>query len=130
MGITHSGSAATATTLLTAANRTADTNVTFNAGNARGVMLVLRVTSNPGGAETLNIELRQPAGNLQLAITTGLVTAANGTFGLLVYPGATETIAVTDLQVQGVPIQRSCEVIVRHSAAGTWNYSLDAYFIV
>lgn len=122
-------------TLLASAARTVDTSSGVQTNyNAKGVAVTLNVTGNPGGAETLSLILfyDDPASSstIYVAVTGVVITAANGIRTLIVYPGAVETIANSEVWVQGVPVGRNWGAIVDHSGAGSWTYSLGYQYIV
>lgn len=99
----------------------------------RGAYFMLAITDNPGGVETLTFSVRvrdSITGEAQTITTFAAATAAtNGNFVYLVYPGAVETIATAFLEVQGVPMPLNYEVVVTHSAAGDWDYSVSALYV-
>jgi hypothetical protein len=118
-------------TLLSSASRSSSQNSPDQVNyNARGVLVLLNVTANPGGAETLTLELQAKNGvtstYFPLVNTGAVITAANGMRGLMVYPGAVETVAGADLWVQGLALPRNWRVAVQNSGAGSWTYSLAA----
>ena len=101
--------------------------------NARGVMLFLNVTANPGAAETLtvSIEFEDPVSGAFQALTAFAATAtANASYAYVLYPGAVETSLVAELEVQGLPLPRNWRVTVTHSAAGSWTYSVGVAYIL
>lgn len=117
-------------TLLASAARTGTTiGAQQTNHNARGVLLLLDVTANPGGAETLSIQIRAytpaaPAQPRSIFTTPTLFTATNGIAAIYLYPGTVETVAATTFEVNGVPLPRSWDAAVLHSAGGSWTYSL------
>ncbi len=54
----------------------------------------------------------------------------SGCYQYVVYPGAVETQAVANYEVQGTPLQRTWRVNVVHSGGGSWTYSLGYALIV
>jgi hypothetical protein len=118
-------------TLLVSSSRSSSQNSPDQVNyNARGVLVLLNVTANPGGAETLTLELQAKNGvtstYFPLVNTGAVITAANGMRGLIVYPGVVETVAGADLWVQGLALPRNWRVAVQNSGAGSWTYSLAA----
>lgn len=116
-------------TLLASAARTATTNTSDQTNyNARGVLISLDVSANPGGGETLSLDIQYKdpiSGNYaSLFPVTVVSTASNGTFSVELYPGAVETGAIAALFVQGLALPRTWRARVVHSAAGSWTYSL------
>lgn len=96
--------------------------------NWRGCLVFLDVTANPGGGETLTVEIqtRDPVSGTYKTITAFAASfvAANGHEVLTVYPGAAETAATAGHQVQALTLPRTFRVRVVHSAAGNWTYSV------
>lgn len=115
-------------TLLASAVRNATTTTANQVNyNARGVALVLNVTANPGGGETLTLRCQYfDTIPITVIIATGtVVVAANGVYTLVVYPGAATawtggTAAVTAQTI----LPRNWNCAVAHSAGGNWTYSL------
>ena len=120
-------------TVLASAARVATTNsADFTNYDARGVMLHLNITANPGAAETLTVQLqmKDPVSGTYRNVTAFPATATSNTdYIYTVYPGATETAAVAQFEVQGVPVPRTWRIAVTHSAAGSWTYSVGASYI-
>lgn len=119
---------------LASAARTATTNVDITTYNARGIMLLLNVTANPGGGETLSLKLRAKesvaGGYLDIADAGVLFTAANGLKGLVVMPGTVAADLVSGLTGKSAPIARTVNAIVTHSSTGGWTYSLSYVLLV
>lgn len=125
----------TETTLLSSSARTSTTATSDQTNyNARGVQLTLDITATPNNAETLTVELqvKDPVSAKYTTITafTALVASALGaspttaTYVYTVYPGAVETAAVAQHEVQGLPVPRTWRARVVHSSTGSWTYSL------
>ena len=118
--------------LLPSAARTA-TLSTPNQTNpgARGVILTLNVTANPGGVETLTLQLQNMLPTdptITQAIAASIVSAAasNGTYRLYVYPGASGALPNAANNVCfPLPVARTWLARVVHSASGSWTYSVD-----
>lgn len=114
------------------ATRTSD-NVNVGSGQ-RGVMLALDITKAPNAAETLTLQLeaKDPASGKYVPITAfaaskkGEELGAGTTLLFSVYPGALETAAVANHEVQGLGLPRNFRVKVTHSGAGSWTYSVGA----
>lgn len=121
----------TETTLLASAARTATTITPAQTNyNGKGVLLVLKVTANPGGAETLTLHLRYDTGAADFGESGNIVTAAsNGTYRLMVYPGASAA-QVGNNKFLAAAVPRSWAAVVQHSGAGSWTYELYAAVIV
>ena len=104
--------------------------------NGRGVIISLRITANPGGAETLGIEVFQKdpvAGHdgKLVASFSALPAATNDDYRLVVYPGAsTAPDNATQNKTYAQAIGRTYSVLIRHSAAGSWTYSLGVVHIL
>lgn len=104
--------------------------------NARGVLLTLTVTANPGGTETLNfyIQISDPYDNSgaygQFASLT-TKAAVNERYRLLVYPGATSTPDLpTNNKAVSLSIPRRWKAVVSPSGSGSWTYSLTYQYIL
>ena len=102
--------------------------------NGRGLILILTVTANPGGAETLTVSIQAKVNSVATykTIISFAVTAAaaNDTYVYMLYPGAVETAATGQLEIQGLPAPRSWRATVTHSASGSWTYQLESQQIV
>jgi hypothetical protein len=102
--------------------------------NARGIMMFLDITSNPGGAETLALDLQviaPTAGTFQsIAASQPFTAASNGLFTYQIYPGITEASDVAAQKIQGMAIPRKFRVRVIHSSTGAWSYTLGYCLIV
>lgn len=121
--------------LLTSATRSSST-VWANQRNynAKGVVLILRVTATPGGAETLQfqvvaIDVGSGAGSSSFANFT-IPANTTGTFTFFLYPGEVAALA-TSLNNGSlatiIPIVWAGQIT--HSAAGNWTYSLESHTI-
>lgn len=125
--------------LLASAARTASANseqVRQSPSEAnRGLMLILDVTATPNNTETLTpvLQVYDLASKKYQAVTTfaALTASALGaapttaTFIYTLYPGAVETAATNNHEVQGLPIPNFWRAQIVHSAAGSWTYSLS-----
>lgn len=98
-----------------------------------GVRLFLNVTANPGGAETLavQVEMVDPVAYKDGTVVSRAVTAfaataaaANDTYVYELYPGSVETSATASHEVQGGSLPTLWRVKVTHSASGSWTYTL------
>lgn len=131
----------TAYPLLASAVRTATTDsnnvgkagLYFPASQRPGAQFCLKVTANPGGAETLSVKLQAYAqivggggGDFVDWVDWGvIVTAANGDFFMLTYPGAIAADAAAGVKVKGLPTPFNFRIVVTHSSTGSWTYSLN-----
>lgn len=107
--------------------------------NARGVQVFCNVTGNPGGAETLTVQLQVKdsvgAGYYTVA-TSGAISvfgagaASTGLEVIDLFPGAAETAALAGWTTQGLQLPRTWRVNVAHSASGSWTYSVSASLTV
>lgn len=122
-------------TVLASAARTATTNSTDQTNyNGRGVLLILNVTAQPGGAETLSLKIqaKDPVSNnyFDIADAGVLFTAATGTKALAVYPGAIAADHVSGTVGKSVALPRVWRAVVTHSSTGSWTYSVGSSVIV
>lgn len=123
------------TALASASYSGSQTSAIFTNHNARGVIVHLNVTVNPGAGETLQLRIR----NRNTVVATAYVAAQNtatagggGAFAasLELYPGAsTAGIAGSDGRTAGA-LGRAFDIQVIHSAAGSWTYSVTYSLIV
>lgn len=116
-----------ATLLANAARTTTTISPDITNFNGRGAYVYLVVTAQPGGAETLSLEIEDKGGGgygASLVQFGAVATATTGSFVALLYPGAVETVGMSRLFVQAVPFPRVGRVIVTHSGSGSWTYSL------
>ena len=124
-------------TLLTSASRNSSTGTpTQINANARGVILFLNVTGNPGGAETLSlaIGLVDPVsgvGSNWPYQSPAFPANTNGFYKFIVYPGGTAALAnpTVNTSMSGV-LPRQWTAQVSHSGAGAWTYSLGFALIL
>lgn len=128
------------TIFASAARTTTQTSSTQSNLYCRGLQLFLDITATPNNAETLTVSILSldPIGGTDIrALTTFPATPAASTLGAapaagsrefvyILYPGAVESVATTNLEVQGIPAPRSYQVRVTHSSAGSWTYALAA----
>jgi hypothetical protein len=122
-------------TLLASAVRSATTNSDDQTNyNGRGVALILNATANPGGGETLSLKVQAidpvSGGYVDLADAGVVLTAANGTAVLLVYPGVVDSDLGSSIFGKSGVLPRSWRAVVTHSAGGNWTYSLAAAVIL
>ncbi len=120
--------------LLASAARNATTNTEDQSAGAqaRGVQLILDVTKAPNTAETLAvaIQARDPISGKYVTVTAfaaskkGEELQAGTTLAFTLYPGAAETAAVGNHEVQALPLPTKWRAVVTHSGAGEWKYSL------
>lgn len=125
-----------ASTGLASAARTASAQTADQTNyNGRGAQIILDVTATPNNAETLQVtvEVKDSVSNkyVRIAAFTALVASALGatptteTYAYTLYPGAAETTAVANHEVQSLPLGRTWRVNVLHSAGGSWTYSVN-----
>jgi hypothetical protein len=120
--------------LLAAAARTATNSTSVQTDREhRGVRLFLNVTANPAGVETLtvSIEMVDPVAYATGAVTSRAITAypattaaTNATYVYELYPGAVETAATANHEVQGGTLPTLWRATVTHSSTGSWTYTL------
>lgn len=84
------------------------------------------------GTLVVSLELRDPASGKYVPLTAFAVTKkakeleAGATLAFTIYPGALETAAIANHEVQGLALPGKWRVKVTHSAAGKWTYSVGA----
>ncbi len=121
-------------TLLASAVRAATTPTPDQVNyNGRAVYVRLKVTVNPGGAETLTlaVEWKPTSGDYLTLATSGVLFAAGGTGDYVILIGADTAAAANDIdQTQAYPMPRSWRANVTHSAAGNWTYLVEAGVLV
>jgi hypothetical protein len=107
--------------------------------NAKGVIVFINVTVNPGGGETLTFQLqvKDPVGAGYVTVATsgaiavfGAAAGATGLEVLDLFPGAAETAALAGWTTQALHLSRTWRVNVLHSAASSWTYSVAASIAV
>lgn len=122
--------------LLASAARTATTSSPNQTNhNSRGVVLFLDVTANPGGAETLSVDIEYinpVTGTAALStVKLDVPAATNGIFTLQVYPGTMDTPEnPTNNTTYSMMLPRTWRATVTPSASGSWTYSLGYSLIV
>lgn len=121
-------------TLLASAARTATaTSADQTNYNADGVAVFLNVTGNPGGAESLTINLqgKDPVSGayFNIATTGAVIVGANGIRLFMVHPGLVSADAPANTTFKGGVLPRTWRVEVAHSAAGSWTYSVGCSVI-
>lgn len=121
----------TDTTILTSAARTATTNGADQTNfNGRGVIVVLNVTAQPGGVETLTVTIQgkeSVSGSYFDIETSGILfTAATGTKALIVYPGVLAADIVAGVVGKSGVVPRTWRPSIVHSSSGSWTYSVSA----
>lgn len=102
--------------------------------NARGIIVTLRVNSStPGGTDTITMNVQAKntlTGNYNVITDFSSRNAAGVLIGV-VYPAAIETLAISDIEVQGIPLPRDFRIRVTHSGStDTFNYSVEVAYIV
>lgn len=117
-------------TLLPSAARTADVTLgPLNSDGHRGLYLVLDLTTR-AGTETISVVIRlfDRVSNKHIALHAPLVTAAAGTYIILLHPDS--AAAVTGVNtVINAPLPPSISILLDHSAAGSHTYSLSAHWL-
>lgn len=123
-------------TLLASAARTAATSSPVQTNhNAKGALLELDITANPGGTDVLYIGLyfAGVSSGSAAAITFTTPAATNGKFYLAVYPGmpaATSFAATATGQFKTGVVPRNWYGVVGHTPAGSsWTYALSACYL-
>ena len=119
-------------TILASAARTATTtSATFKNYNARGLIINVHVTANPG-SETLAPRVDAtlaPGGSDMAVLGSPPNITGNGLAVYPIYPGMADTgSAYNDFQAGVVP--RSFQVRIVHSASGSWTYSVGVVYLV
>ena len=119
--------------LLASAARTATTPSADQTNwNGRGVLVLLNVTANPGGVETLTLELHAKLGGQYFTLTAypAVTVATNAVYFYVFYPGAVETLAVANLEVDEMVLPKTWRANVVHSSTGSWTYAVDCSVIL
>jgi hypothetical protein len=121
-------------TLLASAVRTATTSTDDITSAGAGAIVFLDVTATPNDAQTLTVSLqaKDPVTGKYVTITafaalTASVIGATSTTATYAYtlrPGAAETAAVANHEVQALAVPKLWRVTVTHSAAGNWTYTV------
>jgi hypothetical protein len=127
-------------TLLASASRSATTNTPDQTNyNGRGCALVLNVTVEAGGVETLALKIQGKdsiSGNYYDIVSFGTVydsatQAPTVTAVAIMYPGVTDAdIVGTTGFSKGMVLPRTWRAVVTHSASGSWTYSLSGVTIL
>lgn len=119
-------------TLLASAARTAETSSPDqNNYAAKGAIFFLRVSAI---TDTPSITLRvytkdSISGQYGLLVEFGAVTA-EGNYVYILYPGAVETAATANLEIQGLPLPRTWKALITHADADSITYSVSCAVIV
>ena len=116
--------------LLASAARTVATNTPNRSSPShRGVMLFLNTTANGGGATTLSLKIQAvdpvSSSNIDIADFGVVVTAANGAYACLLYPGAIDA-DFAGVKALSVNLPTTWRAVVTPSTADSWTYSLGA----
>lgn len=103
--------------------------------NAKGVIIYLNITANPGGAEFLGLNLHyvDPASGLVTTLISSMQTTAatNGMYTLHLYPGAsTDPDTPNNNKSYSLPLPRQWQVAITHSGSGSWTYSVGCSHIL
>lgn len=114
--------------ILASAARTASTESADQINyNARGVIVFVNVTANPGGGETLSpfISCRSDSGaGVSPILLSGTNITGNGGTAYMVYPGITNAGGVTN--IGSIALPRRWYFRMAHSASGSWTYQVWA----
>lgn len=110
-------------TVLASAVRTATLNSADMTPGGKGVDLVIDVTAAPG-AQTLTpkIQKKDNVSGKYIDVLTGAAIGGVSTVNMRVYPG----IAVAANLSASDVLTDTWRVVVTHSAAGNWTYSVTA----
>ena len=101
--------------------------------NARGAMLSLNISANPGNTETLQVSvdaIDPVSGGTRAIVTFPLVNASNARYFYYVYPGIIETLDASGVSVQALPLPKQWKAAVTHSSTSSWTYSLSYSYII
>lgn len=101
-----------------------------------GVLLTLDVTTTPNNSETatVSIQAKDIASGKYVTLTAfTALTASNlgaspttATYAYTLRPGAAETSAVGNHEVQALGLPRNWRAVVTHSSSSSWTYTLTA----
>jgi len=118
-------------TLLASATRNSTTtSPTQTNYNARGVIVVIKVTAVPGtDTITVYIDGHDPASNDWYVLLTGSALDTTGIRAYVVCPGAGSAVGDIDA-VSSHPLPRKWRVRVVHSAATDFTYSVGASYVL
>jgi hypothetical protein len=117
-------------TIMTAtAATTSQTSGDFATDRCMGGIFYLNITSNPGGAETLQlfIQAKDPiSGNYRSVTAYPACTAAtNNVFPHFIFPGAFHNSAHTTSHAWGTFLPDDFRIVITHSASGAWTYTVN-----
>lgn len=106
----------------------------FSLYNAIGFMCIINVTVNPGGAQTLTLNVRG-YGNTSILNVAGIPAqawaGAAGSSMLVVYPGiGAGWSGGTGNAFSNTKMPRRFDITVTPSGAGNWTYSVDGLFVL
>ena len=113
-------------TLLSSAVRSATTSSsTQYSFNARGILLILQITSYVADNISLAVKAINPANGAEPALLQGAALTATGWYAYLIYPGIGPASAgVTGVESRVLPYR--WYVTISHSAGSDFTYSLGA----
>lgn len=118
-------------TVLTSQARTTTTNSTDQTNyNARGVLLLLNVSSEATGETlSLKIQAKDPVSAnytdyVDLGVIYDAATDAPGTKLTAIYPGLVSSELAAGAKGKAAPMPRVWRAVVTHSASSSWTYSL------
>lgn len=121
--------------LLASAARTVTTTTSiFTLYNAIGMVILLNVTINPAGAQTLTLTIRGYGPTATVAAAVLPANAFGGVAGnavLVVYPGiGAAWSGGTGNAFSNTKLPRRVDIQVVPSGAGSWTYSVDGLFLL
>ena len=122
--------------LLASAARTATASSAYQTNyNARGVLVFLYVTAEPGTADTIQLRIRTRINGQNRSLLTSATIAGNAGvpnfYTFIVYPGATNSASDPNItKVNDLMLPRNWYVQMDHVGAGSFTYSVSAQLIV
>ena len=119
-------------TLLASAARTVSTTSSDQVNyNARGIVWLCNVTSvTDTPSVTLQVQLKDPVSGAYFRYCTlNTLTSVDVQMGIL-YPGAVETQALGDIEIQGLPLGRTWRLAAQHADSDSITYSVACSYIL
>lgn len=122
----------TEVTILASAARTATiSSADLTNYNARGVIITIDVTADPGTASvTPTVEIKDSVGALYDVIMSMTAVAAVGTFVYVIYPSTLTAAANGITQILQNPLPRTWRVTMTAADAESLTYSISAAYIL
>ncbi len=119
-------------TVLASAARTATvSSADLTNYNARGVIITIDVTADPGTASvTPTVEIKDSVGALYDIILSATAVDAVGTFVYVIYPSTLTAAANGITQVLQNPLPRTWRVTMTHPNTQSLTYSVSASYIL